>query len=88
MATMANSLGVTCNYCHEPAWESDAKPQKEIARRMIRMTRAINDTHYGGKVAVTCNTCHRGTTGTAVVPMVADAGWNQPPAANVQPLTR
>src|ERR1043165_1359725 len=50
MTVMANSLGVTCAYCHEPEWESDAKPAKEAGRRMIRMTRAINDAHYGGKV--------------------------------------
>ena len=68
MATMASSLGVTCAYCHEPAWESDAKPAKEIARRMIRMTRAINETHYGGKVTVTCDTCHHGSPRTTDVP--------------------
>src|SRR5687768_9318691 len=75
MTVMANSLGVTCLHCHEEAWASDAKPAKEIGRRMIRLTRAINDTHYGGKVVVTCNTCHRGRLLTVDTPLVADAGY-------------
>jgi hypothetical protein len=85
MTVMANSLGVACTYCHEPAWESDAKPAKEIARRMIRMTRAINDTHYGGKVVVSCNTCHAGSIKTPDVPLVENAGWNKTPSAALQP---
>jgi hypothetical protein len=85
MTVMANSLGVTCAYCHEPAWESDAKPAKEAGRRMLRLTRAINDTHYGGKVVVTCNTCHNGHVSPVAVPRVADSGWNKPPSANIQP---
>ncbi len=75
MTVMANSLGVTCLHCHEEAWASDAKPAKEIGRRMIRLTRAINDTHYGGKVVVTCNTCHRGRLTTVDIPLIADAGY-------------
>ncbi|HJQ38706.1 MAG TPA: c-type cytochrome [Thermoanaerobaculia bacterium] len=86
MATMANSLGVACTYCHDDkAWDSDAKPMKEVARRMIRMTRAINDAHYGGKVTVTCNTCHHGSPQPASVPLVADAGWNKPATAALEP---
>ncbi len=85
MTVMANSLGVACTYCHETAWESDAKAPKEAARRMIRLTRAINDTHYAGKVAVTCNTCHNGSVSTVAVPRVADAGWNKPATVKLQP---
>jgi hypothetical protein len=85
MTVMANSLGVACSYCHETAWESDAKAPKEAGRRMIQLTRAINDTHYAGKVAVTCNTCHHGSVSTAAVPRVADAGWNKPATVKLQP---
>jgi hypothetical protein len=85
MTVMANSLGVTCTYCHEAEWESDAKPTKEAGRRMIRMTRAINDAHYGGKVVVTCNTCHNGSVRTSEVPLVVNAGWNKPPSAALKP---
>jgi hypothetical protein len=77
MAVMSNSLGVTCAYCHEAAWESDAKPAKEAARRMIRMTRAINEGHYGGKVVVSCQSCHHGSVAVADVPLVENAGWNR-----------
>lgn len=76
MTVMANSLGVTCAYCHDDAWESDAKPPKEAARRMIRMLRSINEGHYGGKTVVTCNTCHRGSVGTIAVPSLADTGYH------------
>ncbi|MEQ7874374.1 photosynthetic reaction center cytochrome PufC [Sphingomonas sp. ASV193] len=52
-----------CNYCHNPAnMASDEKYTKVVARRMLQMTRAINQkwsTHVG-KVGVTCYTCHRG----------------------------
>ena len=85
MTVMANSLGVPCSYCHDAAWESDAKPAKEAARRMIRMTRAINDTHYAGKVVVSCNTCHNGSPRTPDVPLVANAGWNKPATATLKP---
>ena len=77
MTVMANSLGVPCNYCHEAAWESDAKPMKEAGRRMIKLTRALNDTHYAGKTVLTCNTCHRGRVETVDTPLVADAGYNR-----------
>ncbi|HUR80039.1 MAG TPA: c-type cytochrome [Thermoanaerobaculia bacterium] len=85
MTVMANSLGVPCTHCHEAAWESDAKPAKETARRMIRMTRQINDTNFGGKVVVSCNTCHRGSPRPVNVPLVANAGWNKPATAEVKP---
>jgi len=76
MAFMANSLGVTCAHCHAKAYESDEKPAKEAARRMIVLQRAINEKHFGGKVTVTCNTCHQGRVETPATPDVANAGWN------------
>ena len=52
---------------------------------MIRMTRAINDTHYGGKVVVSCNTCHHGSIQPAAVPRIANAGWNKPATKELKP---
>ena len=49
------------------------------------MTRAINETHYGGKVTVTCNTCHHGSPRTPDVPLVENAGWNKPPTTALEP---
>src|SRR2546423_484312 len=42
MAFIAASLGVSCSYCHINPWDSDAKPTKQTARKMILMMRAIN----------------------------------------------
>jgi hypothetical protein len=75
MRTFARSLGVKCDHCHVANPEgsaerfdfaSDAKPEKETARVMIRMTREVN-TKYLSQLnehgaSVNCNTCHRGHT--------------------------
>lgn len=76
MHGFTGALGVKCNYCHAPGsqprhldFASDAKPEKRIARTMIRMTREINKKYLSQvNVAdakpeqknVTCGTCHRG----------------------------
>lgn len=62
------SLGVSCHHCHEESdWASDAKPQKDVAREMSRMTRRINEellkpipNLQGPNPVVNCTTCHRG----------------------------
>lgn len=62
------SLGVTCIHCHNPeAWESDEKPQKQIAREMSAMTKKINKELLAGienleseTPVINCTTCHRG----------------------------
>jgi hypothetical protein len=48
---------------------SDAKPEKKVAREMIRMVRDINGNYIsklphdpGETPSVTCGTCHRGHT--------------------------
>ncbi|HEY4642430.1 MAG TPA: c-type cytochrome [Thermoanaerobaculia bacterium] len=84
MAFMSNSLGVTCAHCHAKAWESDEKPAKETARKMMAMTRAINEQQFGGKLTVTCNTCHQGRVKPVATPDVANAGWNTRPAAQAK----
>jgi hypothetical protein len=68
-------LGVTCSFCHATGkdghgldFESDAKPEKEITRAMMRMTIGINKKYFKIKhpligsnaLTVTCNTCHKG----------------------------
>jgi Photosynthetic reaction centre cytochrome C subunit len=74
MNFVATSLGVQCNFCHvqqgkDPTtgstkwvWESDDKPQKQTARRMMQMVLAIkaNDKVDFRENEVTCYTCHRG----------------------------
>ena len=77
MAFMANSLGVTCAHCHAQAWESDEKPAKDAARRMIALQRELNAKYYDAKTVVTCNTCHQGRIRPAAMPDIANAGWNR-----------
>ena len=70
-----DGLGVTCGFCHANAsdghgldFASDAKPEKEIARKMMRMTLNINKKWLDNKHAklgdatliVQCTTCHKG----------------------------
>lgn len=66
MGFFAASLNANCTTCHGRdsggSWESyasDDVPQKQIARKMILMVNAINQSYFGGKQAVTCYSCHR-----------------------------
>lgn len=71
------ALGVKCGFCHAPFadssnhhldFASDAKPEKNIARHMYKMTGKINKKYFSfnkddkGDVipAISCITCHRG----------------------------
>ena len=89
MAFMANSLGVTCLHCHGQAYESEEKPAKDAARKMITLQRELNAKYYEGKTIVTCNTCHQGRVTPAAVPDIANAGFNRltppPVAATLEP---
>lgn len=53
MHHFANSLGVKCSYCHvrneattKMDFASDAKPEKQIARKMMLMSIDINKNHF------------------------------------------
>ena len=62
MQFIAASLGVECEFCHvEHKFESDDKPAKATARKMIAMTLAINKDSFNSRKEVTCYTCHRGS---------------------------
>ena len=55
-----NSLGVECTYCHvKDQFDKDDRPAKQMARKMITITRDAN-AKLGGAARVTCFTCHRG----------------------------
>ncbi len=76
----SKQLGVTCSYCHPDTkpdifprrvdFASEEKPEKQIARKMMRMTDKINKKYFGYKnkydfeslktSVISCNTCHRG----------------------------
>jgi hypothetical protein len=70
-----DGLGVSCSFCHAEQkgshkldYVSDAKPEKEIARRMMSMTLKLNAKYFQVRrpglgdpgLAVTCQTCHQG----------------------------
>lgn len=72
------ALGVKCTFCHAPSkdssvkwpdFASDEKPEKNIARGMMKMTAKINKKYFSynkneqGVVvpAIECMTCHRGS---------------------------
>lgn len=79
MKSYERMLGVECKFCHirsksDPSvWDyaSDEKPEKEIARKMMRMTEKINQEFFDYKMtyahdeikilAVSCKTCHHGS---------------------------
>jgi len=74
MHKFTDGLGVKCNFCHvrgnDGKWDhaSDEKPEKNIARKMMRMTTKINKKYFeyakndeGTRVEVlTCYSCHHG----------------------------
>lgn len=86
MAFFANSLGVTCDYCHTQYFEEDGRQTKKTARQMVLITRAINQTYFQGAPTVTCYTCHDGRPYPSAVPELQEAGWQKKPAQDPRPL--
>jgi hypothetical protein len=92
MSLMADSLGVGCGYCHTKSFESDDKPTKQAARKMIRMVFDLNK--GGGDLfrgsAVSCYTCHRGNPRPVSVPIISrgerESGAQTPNAKADAPL--
>ena len=76
METYSKHLNVSCDFCHAKSkinptdldYASDDKPEKEITRKMMKMTAAINKDFFdytiiykaGETMAVSCFTCHDG----------------------------
>jgi len=71
-----DGLGVSCGFCHKEDktshrldYASDENPEKQIARKMMRMAIRINRRYFktdhavigDSSLVVTCYTCHRGT---------------------------
>jgi len=74
MQFVAASLGVECGFCHvEGKFDSDDKPAKKTARKMIAMTLAINKESFNGHKDVTCYTCHRGSHDPVGAPPVVSS---------------
>ena len=82
MYGIKRQLGVSCLYCHVPKkdavpkrmdFASDEKPEKRVAREMMKMSIKINKKYFDAKdnleafrkPKVWCRTCHHGR---AVIP--------------------
>jgi hypothetical protein len=65
MGMFASSMGGDCTYCHskDAVFNRDAfavaTPRIQRARQMIVMMQTINKNYFGGRIGVTCFTCHR-----------------------------
>src|SRR6266849_8384425 len=85
MGFFSASLSLNCTDCHVSEssgdwgkYADDTAP-KRTARRMILMVNALNKESFGGRRAVTCYSCHRGTTRPKVIPSLADQYSSPPP---------
>ena len=85
MGFFSAALGYNCTNCHGDEvlgnWEKYAVdiPVKRTARRMIQVVNTINKDLFGGREAVTCYTCHRGSPSPKVVPSLLEQ-YSEPPA--------
>lgn len=97
MDEWSHSLGVRCGFCHarneetkKTDFASDAKPEKQMAREMFKMTAAINKKYFKAEkdslgmvmdAGINCYSCHNGKAH----PEVVAAPPRQPRPAGVGP---
>lgn len=90
-----HALGARCSFCHARNEEtkkmdfaSDAKPEKEMARDMYKMTQGINKKYFHAKKdstnrvmesSINCYSCHRGVSHPEVI-RASELPRNPPPA--------
>src|SRR5437763_13208599 len=78
MGFFSAALGLNCTGCHVAESLQDLDkfaediPRKRMARTMIRMVDAMNKASFGGRRALTCYTCHRGTQVPEVTPSLME----------------
>ena len=86
MQGWTRALGVTCNHCHGDDKSTDEKPEKDVARAMVKMMINLraNATDFlpDNRIAkVSCWTCHRGNAKIELpAPPTPPAGQGAPPA--------
>jgi photosynthetic reaction center cytochrome c subunit len=85
MGFFSASLGLNCTDCHisessgDWAKYADDTSLKRTTRRMIQMVNTLNKDNFAGRRAVTCYSCHRGTTRPKVIPSLAEQYGMPPP---------
>ncbi len=87
MEYITTALGVGCGYCHVIGhFDQDDKREKHVARSMMAMTLAMNNTVFDGKREVTCFTCHRGVAKAASTFLLpGDKTPTEPTASEIFP---
>jgi len=91
MDLMRAALGVNCDFCHvftnatTADFPNDAKQTKRTARRMIEMVEQINQANFEGKPAVSCMSCHRGSTDPVSLPLLPQAPAPFPTPVRTRP---
>ena len=86
MQGWTRALGVTCNHCHGDDKSTDEKPEKEVARAMVKMMMNLRanaaDFLPDNRIAkVSCWTCHRGNAKIELpAPPTPPQGQGAPPA--------
>lgn len=84
MGFFSAATGLNCTGCHVAESLQDLDkfaedvPRKRTARRMITMVQGMNKANFGGRRALTCYTCHRGTQVPEVIPSLMEQ-YNVPP---------
>ena len=85
MSFFSASLGYNCTNCHVADslgnWEKYAEdvPAKRVARVMVVMVNTINKSNFGGRAAVSCYSCHRGSGHPKIIPSLAEQYGTPPP---------
>jgi len=77
MQTFRQATGRDCNFCHvqvgnQLETENDSKEEKQTARKMIAMVKAINEQNFNGQLEVTCATCHQGHNDPSKIAPIPD----------------
>ena len=101
MDVWSASLGVHCGFCHardaqtnKMDFASDAKPEKQMAREMFKMTAKINSKYFNAKkdslgmmmtTGINCNTCHNGNSHPEVKVPEEHHGPGGPPPGTPPP---
>jgi hypothetical protein len=87
MEYITTALGVGCGYCHVIGhFDQEDKREKHVARSMIQMTMALNNTVFDAKREVTCYTCHRGAAKAAsTLLLTGDKAPTEPSAMEIFP---
>lgn len=91
MQNWTRALGVTCNHCHVDDKASDEKPEKEVARAMMKMMMNLRqnaaDFLPGDRAQkVSCWTCHRGSAKIELpAPPQPPQGQGTPPSGEKKP---